>query len=75
VLEVALNRAQPSFEETTWNLFKGSWLDGRPAPELAEEFHVPVEWVYVAKSRVLKRLREEVAILAEDYPLLLAARD
>jgi hypothetical protein len=36
---------------------------------------VPVEAVYVAKSRVLKRIREEVATLAEDYPLLLSSTD
>jgi RNA polymerase sigma factor (sigma-70 family) len=74
VLEVALGRTRPSFEEATWKLFLGSWVDGKPAARLAEELRVPVEAVYVAKSRVLKRLREEVANLAEDHPLLLSSR-
>jgi RNA polymerase sigma-70 factor (ECF subfamily) len=75
VLEVALKRARPAFEDATWSLFQGSWMDGKPAPVLASALGVPVESVYVAKSRVLKRLREEVALLAEDYPLSLSARE
>jgi RNA polymerase sigma-70 factor (ECF subfamily) len=58
VLEVALGRTRPAFETATWDLFHGSWIDGKPAARLAEELRVPVEAVYVAKSRVLKRLRE-----------------
>jgi DNA-directed RNA polymerase specialized sigma24 family protein len=40
-----------------------------PAAETAEQLGVPIDAVYVAKSRVLKRLREEVTLLAEDLPL------
>ena len=71
VLEVAMSRARPAFEETTWNLFVGAWVDGKTPAQLATEFAVPVESTYVAKSRVLKRLHEEVVILGEDYPMLL----
>jgi RNA polymerase sigma factor (sigma-70 family) len=74
VLEVAMKRARPDFEERTWTLFEGSWIRGASASNLAEEFGVTVDLVYVARSRVLKRLREEVATIAEDYPLLLASR-
>jgi RNA polymerase sigma-70 factor (ECF subfamily) len=71
LLEVAMSRARPSFEEKTWNLFVGAWVDGKSASELSREFAVPVDAVYVAKSRVLKRLQEEVVALSEDHPLLL----
>ena len=74
VLEVALVRCRPDFEETTWRLFERLWVDGESARTVAEELDVPLGSVYVAKSRVLKRLREEVTTLAEDHPLLLASQ-
>jgi RNA polymerase sigma factor (sigma-70 family) len=70
VLEVAMQRARPDFEETTWKIFERYWIDGRTAPEVSRELGVPIDSVYVAKSRVLKRLRAEVVHLAEDCPLL-----
>ncbi len=73
VLEVAIQRSRPDFEESTWKAFEHCWIDGHAASEVAKKLGVPIESVYVAKSRVLKRLRAEVAILAEDYPLLLTA--
>lgn len=70
VLEVAMQRARPDFEETTWRISERYWIDGRTAPEVSRELGVAIESVYVAKSRVLKRLRSEVVHLAEDCPLL-----
>jgi hypothetical protein len=35
---------------------------------VATELSLPIESVYLAKSRVLKRLRDELMILAEDLP-------
>ena len=74
LLDVAMRRARPDFEEATWTLFERTWVEGEPAQRVAKEMRVTVESVYVAKSRVLKRLREEVTALAEDSPLLLSAR-
>jgi RNA polymerase sigma-70 factor (ECF subfamily) len=70
VLQAALRRIQPDFEPQTWNAFDLVWNRDRPAPEVARELGVPVATVYVAKSRVLKRLREELLLLAEDVPCL-----
>jgi RNA polymerase sigma factor (sigma-70 family) len=70
VLKVALDRIRPHFEAATWQAFEGVWLDGRPAAEVAGDLGVPIEAVYLAKSRALKRLREEVLVLAEDIPQL-----
>jgi RNA polymerase sigma factor (sigma-70 family) len=72
VLEVAMKRARPDFQEVTWTIFEHAWVRGQAAPEVARELGVPIESVYIAKSRVLKRLRTEVVTLAEDYPPLLA---
>jgi RNA polymerase sigma-70 factor (ECF subfamily) len=68
LLRAALERVRPHFEPPTWDAFRRVWLDGRAAPEVAAELGQPVEAVYVAKSRVLKRLQEEVLLLAEDLP-------
>jgi RNA polymerase sigma-70 factor (ECF subfamily) len=69
VLRIALERCRPHFEGDTWRAFERVWIDRRPALEAAEEMGRPIDWVYVAKSRVLKRLWEEVQQLAEDMAL------
>ncbi len=69
VLQVALERARPHFEGPTWRAFELAWLEDRPAAEVARELGQPLDWVYVAKSRVLKRLWQEVQELADDVPL------
>jgi RNA polymerase sigma-70 factor (ECF subfamily) len=69
LLQVALERARPHFEAPTWRAFELAWLEDRPAAEVARELGQPLDWVYVAKSRVLKRLWQEVRELADDVPL------
>jgi RNA polymerase sigma-70 factor (ECF subfamily) len=69
VLRAGLDRIRPHFEPVTWRLFERVWLQGQKASECAAAEGVPIDAVYVAKSRVLKRLREEVTALAEDLPL------
>jgi RNA polymerase sigma-70 factor (ECF subfamily) len=66
LLESALARSRPHFEEQTWRAFELVWLEKRPAVQVARELKVPIDRVYVAKSRVLERLQQEVQELAED---------
>jgi RNA polymerase sigma-70 factor (ECF subfamily) len=68
VLGAALERIRPHFEPANWRAFECVWLENKTAAATAEELGVPIETVYVAKSRVLKRLEEEVRLLAEDLP-------
>jgi len=70
VLHAALERVRPHFEATTWEAFRLAWLEQRSAADTARAVGVPIDAVYVAKSRVLKRLREEVTTLAEDVPFV-----
>lgn len=65
----ALARSRPHFEEQTWRAFELVWLEKRPAVEVAQQLKVPIDRVYVAKSRVLERLQQEVQELAEDSAL------
>jgi RNA polymerase sigma-70 factor (ECF subfamily) len=74
VLRVALVHAREHFEPITWRAFELAWLAGNSAAAVAIELEIPIETVYVAKSRVLKRLEEEVRTLAEDLPQVLPLR-
>jgi RNA polymerase sigma-70 factor (ECF subfamily) len=67
VLRFALDRIQPQYEAVTWCAFERVWLLGRSAAETADDLSLPIEKVYYAKSRILKRLREEVVEIVEDY--------
>ena len=50
---------QSEFQETTWLAFRAIVMDGRKPSEVAEELGVSANAIYLAKARVLKRLREE----------------
>ena len=52
---------QTDFPATTWQIFQQVVIEGRPGVEVAREFGVTVNVVYLARSRVLARLREESA--------------
>jgi RNA polymerase sigma-70 factor (ECF subfamily) len=54
-----LDRIKPDFEARTWELFHRFVLDGLPAELVASETNTTPNAVYIAKSRVLARLREE----------------
>jgi RNA polymerase sigma-70 factor (ECF subfamily) len=69
VLNIALERIRPHFKEATFRAFECTWLKGRPADEVAREMGKSIKLVYVAKSRVLRRLEEEVRELAEGLDL------
>jgi RNA polymerase sigma-70 factor (ECF subfamily) len=69
LLATALARSRPHFEEQTWRAFELVWLDQRSAAEVAQELNVAIDRVYVAKSRVLERLQQDVQELAEDSML------
>lgn len=66
VLAVALARIRPRFNESTWQAFELVWCQNQNALAVAEQLNRSLDFVYVAKSRVLKRLRLEIEQLAED---------
>jgi DNA-directed RNA polymerase specialized sigma24 family protein len=49
------------------------WVREQPAADVAKELGIPLEAVYVAKSRVLKRLREKVLELSEEIPTMISS--
>lgn len=54
-----LERIKPDFEPKTWELFQQFVLGGQPADQVAAACGTTPNAVYIAKSRVLARLRDE----------------
>jgi RNA polymerase sigma-70 factor, ECF subfamily len=52
---------QPDFRPTTWEAFLRVALDGLPTEQMAADLGVSENAVLQAKSRILKRLRDEAA--------------
>lgn len=65
VLARLLEMVKADFEATTWEAFRRVMLEGKDAAQVAEELGVSANAVRLAKSRVLKRLREEAAGLVD----------
>src|SRR5206468_872600 len=77
-----LEVAEPEFAPSTWQAFQRLAVDGRPAAEVAAELGTTVNAVLLAKSRVLRRLRQEARGLVdwprsekETVPVFFKARD
>ena len=66
VLEVATARIRSEYSAEEWTVFEQSWLHDVPYTRIADELGRSISWVYQAKSKILKRLRQQVATLVED---------
>ena len=65
VIASLMQRVQGDFSPVTWQAFRRHVLEGEPAVQVAEELGLALNSVLLAKSRVLKRLREELTGLVE----------
>lgn len=65
VVRRALGVMQAEFEPATWRACWELVVQDRPAAEVAAELGTTVNAVYLAKSRVLRRLRTELAGLID----------
>ena len=61
----ALELVRPDFAPATWTAFTRFVLDGLPAAEVGRELGVSANAVYLARNRVLTRVREELAGLLD----------
>jgi RNA polymerase sigma-70 factor (ECF subfamily) len=68
VLAEAEARVQLQVTPRDWKIFEALALEGRPGPVVAKELGVAVTAVLMAKSRVQKKLRQEIRRLEEDSP-------
>jgi RNA polymerase sigma-70 factor (ECF subfamily) len=58
------------FEEATWQSFWLVAVEGREAAAVAGQLGISLGAVYIAKSRVLKCLREHIDAWREQEPAL-----
>ena len=61
----ALALIKPDFKPETWKAFERVVLDGQPPASVAEELGTTRNAVYLAQSRVLARLRQELLGLCD----------
>ena len=66
LLRTALDRIRPVLKESTWSVFEMTWIESRPAAEVSQQLSMPIDLVYSAKARVLKRVEEEIRMLGDD---------
>lgn len=73
VLGQLLERVAPQFAEGTYEMFRRYVLENVGAAQVAAESGVTVNAVFIAKSRVLRALRQEIALVLgpqEVFPAL-----
>jgi RNA polymerase sigma-70 factor (ECF subfamily) len=56
---------EADFQPATWQAFWATTVESRPVNEVAAELGIAPNTIYVARSRILKRLRTELAGLLE----------
>ena len=61
ILRRAVELVRAEFEAQTWQAFWRVVVDGRRPGDVAEELGITTNAVYLARSRVLRRLRETLA--------------
>jgi len=67
VTKTLLKSIRLEFQPATWRAFERQVHDGQPASDVAQELGISVNAVLIAKSRVLKRLREKAAGLVDVF--------
>jgi RNA polymerase sigma factor (sigma-70 family) len=60
LFEWAVDRIRCEFEERTWQAFWQTSVDDRATADVALELGISVGAVYIARSRVLARIRKEI---------------
>jgi RNA polymerase sigma-70 factor (ECF subfamily) len=61
----AIDCVRGEFEPRTWQAFWRAFVDGHAPADIASDLAITVNAVYLAKSRALRRLREEYADLID----------
>jgi RNA polymerase sigma-70 factor (ECF subfamily) len=60
-----LELLQPEFTEKTWLAFRKTAIEGQSPDDVAAELGITVNAVFIARSRIMARLREEARGLLE----------
>ena len=60
-----MDRIKSEFQENTWQAFWLTAVEGQSAADVARQVGMSPGAIYVAKSRVLARLKDEVETLRQ----------
>ncbi len=66
VMRQLLDMIEPEFQPVTWQMFRRYVIDNQDADAVARELGTTANAVFIAKSRVLQRLRAEAAGLIDE---------
>ena len=66
VLALAAEEVRLSFEESTWQAFWQTSVDGKAVKEVAAALSMSVGAVYIARSRVLAQIKEKVREIVDE---------
>jgi RNA polymerase sigma-70 factor (ECF subfamily) len=64
----ALRQVQQRMSVDTFAAFRSAWIEDQPVEIIARQHDKDAAWVYVAKSRGLRLLRDAVLDLSEELP-------
>ena len=62
---LAMERIKHEFQENTWQAFWQTAVEGLSAADAANRIGISAGAIYVAKSRVLARLKQEVEAMRQ----------
>ena len=65
VFRLAVARIRDGFADSTWQAFWQTHVDGRGTREVAQSLGISEGAVYIAKSRVMARLKQQVQVLED----------
>lgn len=63
----ATGRIRVLFQPATWDAFRRTAIEQESPTDVAADLEMTVGAVYIARSRVMKRLREEVQLILKDH--------
>lgn len=66
LFHAAGEQVRGDFRETSWKAFWQTAVEGRTGAEVADELGLSVDAVYMAKSRVMKRIQQQIRLLEEE---------
>ena len=66
VFAALVEKVRPEFVDSTWVAFRRTALDGVAAKEVAAELDLSLNAVFIARSRVMSRLKQEAHGLLDD---------
>ncbi len=66
LLRAAIERVRREVEPRTWQAFSRTWIDNIPASQVSQELEIPIDLVYSAKARFLRRLEAEIRMLGDE---------